>query len=119
MSMYQIISVKTPPVYAKDAPRRELTPPALSFAQQARLDNAAVRERDRTGGKFHSDPITTLARRLEWLEALPDGQFNRITGRACWIAAEAAADNRIDALERAGLLKRVAFKPIQWTKVKA
>ncbi len=116
MSMYQIISVKTVPVIAKDAPRREFVPPSMPFAERARLDDAAVRNRDRSGFQHLSDAATTRVRRMEWLSALPDDPFNRMTARACWAATEPAADNRIDALERCGLIKRLPVRPLQWVK---
>lgn len=75
MSMYQIITVKTPTVYAKDAPRKELVPPQMSFAEDAARCNAKM-----IGGRQQSNAATPNMARMNAARDR-DAKFSRIISR--------------------------------------
>lgn len=107
------IRAPMPPKVFKPLPK-----PALSFAETARRESRAVKESwDQTATQAALSPKAIMFRRAEWLGQLPEGAFDRPAGRAAWGVNKNAADARLDALERAGLLRRVATKPIRWERV--
>jgi hypothetical protein len=71
---------------------------------------------DRTGCAYAGNREAIEARRLDWLDMLPEGPFDRIDARLALGIKDAAADTRIANLERAGLLKRLPVRPLQWVK---
>lgn len=101
-----------PPKVAKPILR-----PERSFAEQARLDNAAVSKSwDQQASKYNNDKSVVDARRLEWVAMLPATPFGRTDAAEVWGVAGGSADSRLEVMERHGLIKRVAVKPIQWER---
>jgi hypothetical protein len=78
MSMYQIITVRTPPVHAADAPRRTPPRPQMSMAEDAARCNAKFRSRTFNG--CPANPATQNAGNAARMEATKkrDAKASRI-----------------------------------------
>ena len=73
--MFQIITVKTPTVYAPDAPRRVMPRPKMSMAQDAAICNARL-----VGGRQPSNATKSNTARMQ-ASRERDAKFTRIIAR--------------------------------------
>ena len=116
VSIYEYRSISTPRVM----PPKEEKPPLkarIPYADFAKRENRAVLASwDRTASRFAGSKEAVAARRVDWLQSMPTGVFDRHAARASWDVGDSTADCRIDTLERAGLLRRVSGKPIKWER---
>jgi hypothetical protein len=98
-------------------PVKPFRKPCISFAEQAALDNNAVKRHwDHHSPKHPGTASDIAAWREGWAAMLPDGIFDRHQGRAALGISDFGGDARLDTLERVGLIRRVATRPIKWEK---
>ena len=115
--LFETHTVSTPRLRPQ-MPVNPFRKPALSFAEQAALDNEAVRKTwdARIQADYASRAEDLAARRAAWLAMLPPSVFGRPEARAAMGVGPETADSRLDKLEQIGLRKRVAGRPIKWEK---
>ena len=119
--LFDYHTVKSAPVKLPPAAPRA---PVGFTLEQLKADAKRCRDRqvkewnggDRVGSKYASDDASVAIRRAEWMSKLTHGAFDRHAARACLGIHDAAADHRIDTLERAGLIKRLPVRPLQWER---